>query len=126
MGRVASASEQGQAMGGTRIDFDTEPEPAIAGLWLMSAHASGRILRWHIYIRKDFTVNQLLDAIAERSKVTDSSLVRDSLVLAELMHSRLRLALTEILLGNRLLERSRQPPQNQGLAPTNRLHRIPL
>jgi len=103
MGRVASASEQGQAMGGTRIDFDTEPEPAIAGLWLMSAHASGRILRWHIYIRKDFTVNQLLDAIAERSKVTDSSLVRDSLVLAELMHSRLH----RILPGTMTIEKLR-------------------
>lgn len=77
-------------MGSTaHINFDVEPELTIADLWLVSAHVSGRIIRWRIVIRKDLTVAQLLDTLVSRSQATETPLMSGAVVLAELIHSRL-------------------------------------
>lgn len=70
-------------------DYDAEPELGVHELRLASVHATGKIFRWHVVARKDLTVGELLRAVVTRSQATVAPLQLESVILAEVMNSRL-------------------------------------
>jgi len=112
------------------VDIDVEPELSIADLRVATVSRTGRILRWHVLVRKDFTVMEFVRKLVERSQPTDSPLQPGCVVLAEVLHSRLhriidpgtrigRLNADEslVLYEVPLLGGSAQPTQLQGVDP---------